>query len=120
MVEGGGILLLIDQQPQEPVDLMELAPPPPVEPAIAEPIAVDAPAPPSGPHIALDENAPEASVPGSFEVRIEDSCMMAYTDVHLFFVAFSTLSTTTNDQDMYDYVANSYLFLYAIGVLCPE
>lgn len=69
---GGGILLLIDQQPQEPVDLMELAPPPPVEPAVAEPIAVDAQAPPSGPHIALDENAPEASVPGSFEYPFDD------------------------------------------------
>lgn len=66
---GGGILLLIDQQPQESVDLMEFPRAQPAEPTVAEPIAVDAPqATPSGPHIALDEDAPEASVPGSFEV----------------------------------------------------
>ncbi|KLO07592.1 hypothetical protein SCHPADRAFT_642338 [Schizopora paradoxa] len=70
---GGGILLLIDQQPQEEVDLMEFPRSQPAEPVAAEPIAVDAPqSTASGPHIALDENAPEASVPGSFEYPFED------------------------------------------------
>jgi 26S proteasome regulatory subunit N2 len=66
---GGGIILLVDRTPNEEAEFIEFetpAPPPPV---------VEAPAPtagslPTGPHIALDENAPEAGPPASFEVLI--------------------------------------------------
>lgn len=71
---GGGILILIDQAPEEPVEFIEEevpAPPaPPAEPtATAAGVPVGADSQPAGPHISLDENAPEADPPASFEVR---------------------------------------------------
>jgi 26S proteasome regulatory subunit N2 len=71
---GGGILILVDQSPDQEAEFIEFEPPAialaPAEVAadgqnghaIAGPAA-------SGPHIALDENAPEADPPESFEVR---------------------------------------------------
>ena len=72
---GGGILILIDQTPGEPIEFIE--PEVPVPPSAATTLQ-GAPVPgapaagtsgPSAPHIALDENAPEAEPPASFEVR---------------------------------------------------
>lgn len=77
---GGGIILLTDLRPDEEAEFIELEPPP--VPAAPEPPAVgsgatvpngDAARPqsgPSGPHIALDENAPEAEPPAPFEVGV--------------------------------------------------
>ncbi|KAG6853583.1 hypothetical protein C0991_003107 [Blastosporella zonata] len=67
---GGGILLLADLRPEEDSEFIEFEPP--IEAAIQQP-AVPAPggqpaAPPTGLHIALDESAPEADPPASFEV----------------------------------------------------
>jgi 26S proteasome regulatory subunit N2 len=69
---GGGILILVDESPDQEAEFIEFeapaAAPAPTEVtsgqnghAIAGPAA-------SGPHIALDENAPEADPPESFEV----------------------------------------------------
>ena len=65
----GGILVLLDERPDEPVDLIA-----PLEPSVVapEPITTQ-PAQPAQtaaarPHIALDENLPEASPPAPFEV----------------------------------------------------
>ena len=70
---GGGILILVDVSPDEEAEFIEFDAP------AAEPVPVDVatdgqnghaiagPAA-SGPHIALDENAPEADPPESFEV----------------------------------------------------
>lgn len=68
---GGGILILADLRPEEEGEFIEFEPP--VQPAPAEPVASVGnghaiSAPPSGPHIALDESAPEASPPEPFEV----------------------------------------------------
>lgn len=72
---GGGIILLADLRPDEEAEFIELEPPP--APAAPEPItgmaapngsAVSAQPGPVGPHIALDESAPEAEPPASFEV----------------------------------------------------
>lgn len=68
---GGGILILIDQAPSEPVELVELEPvPAPAPPATEAAPATTTPAEPAytGRHISLDENAPEADPPQSFEV----------------------------------------------------
>jgi len=64
----GGILVLLDEQPDEPVDLIA-----PLEPSVvvpeptatqpAQPVETAAPRP----HIALDEDSPEASPPAPFE-----------------------------------------------------
>ena len=72
---GGGILILADLRPEEETELIEFEPPAPAQ-AIVHPSGPAAPIAnghairpqPSGPHIALDENAPEADPPGSFEV----------------------------------------------------
>ena len=65
----GGILVLLDERPDEPVDLIA-----PLEPSVvapeptttqpAEPVQTTA----ARPHIALDEDLPEASPPAPFEV----------------------------------------------------
>lgn len=75
---GGGILLLIDQRPGEPAELIEseVAPAPQAPPAAMD-VAAPEPAPaataaPSGPNVFLDEDAPEAGPPESFEVRNPD------------------------------------------------
>lgn len=65
---GGGILIMADLRPDEEGEFIEFeqpTPPAPPEPA-ANGNAVTAV--PSGPHIALDENAPEADPPSAFEV----------------------------------------------------
>jgi 26S proteasome regulatory subunit N2 len=65
----GGILVLLDGRPDEPVDLIA-----PLEPSVVAPEpATTQPAQPAQtaaarPHIALDENGPEASPPAAFEV----------------------------------------------------
>lgn len=65
----GGILVLLDEQPDEPVDLIA-----PLEPSVVvpEPAATQPAQPaqtaPARPHIALDDNLPEASPPAPFEV----------------------------------------------------
>lgn len=69
---GGGILILIDQSPDEPIEYIEPEVPPPVE-AITSAPGADAQgsataATSQGPHIALDENEPESDPPESFEV----------------------------------------------------
>ena len=65
----GGILILIDQSPGEDVEFIEEEVAAPVVPPTDQPIAMPAaPAAPSGPHIALDDSAPEAPTPASFDV----------------------------------------------------
>ena len=64
----GGILVLLDERPEEPVDLIA-----PLEPSVVVPVPTAQPAQPTQtaaarPHIALDENSPEASPPTPFEV----------------------------------------------------
>lgn len=58
---GGGILLLIDQRPDEAPDYIEFT-----TQAVAP--AQDASEVTHNPHIALDENAPEVGPPEAFEV----------------------------------------------------
>lgn len=70
---GGGIILLTDLRPDEEAELIEFEPPPvPAAPAATSAVPngnVVTPQPgPTGPHISLDENAPEAESPTSFEV----------------------------------------------------
>ncbi|EJD04170.1 26S proteasome regulatory complex, non-ATPase subcomplex, Rpn2/Psmd1 subunit [Fomitiporia mediterranea MF3/22] len=75
---GGGILILIDQAPGEPVEFIEAEVPVAAPPANAVPTAPNAigltPAASTqtGPHIALDENGPEADPPASFEYPFDD------------------------------------------------
>ena len=65
----GGILVLLDERPEDAVDLIA-----PLEPSVVAPEpATTQPTQPAQttatrPHIALDENSPEASPPASFEV----------------------------------------------------
>jgi len=65
----GGILVLLDERPEEPVDLIA-----PLEPSVVapEPVAAQPTQPAqtttARPHIALDDNLPEASPPAPFEV----------------------------------------------------
>jgi len=65
----GGILVLLDERPDEPVDLIA-----PLEPSVVEPeLTTTQPTQPAQtaaarPHIALDEDSPEASPPAPFEV----------------------------------------------------
>ena len=69
---GGGILILTDLRPSEEAEYIEIetaipmAPPPAAQaaPAASAPASV----PPSGRHIALDEDAPESEPPEAFEV----------------------------------------------------
>ncbi len=65
---GGGILILADTRPDEEPDYVEFETAP-VAPAAAAPAAAQNSAPTTaGRHIALDESAPEADPPESFEV----------------------------------------------------
>ena len=65
----GGILVLLDERPDEPVDLIA-----PLEPSVVAPVPTTIqPTQPAqtttaSPHIALDDNSPEASPPAPFEV----------------------------------------------------
>lgn len=68
---GGGILILVDQSPDEEAEFIEFTAPAavaaPVDAAVPNGHATAGPAA-SGPHIALDESSPEADPPESFEV----------------------------------------------------
>ncbi|KAF7436711.1 proteasome regulatory particle base subunit [Pleurotus ostreatus] len=65
---GGGILILTDLRPDEEAEFIEFEPtaPPAPEAEVAVPNGHADPLP-SGPHIALDESAPEADPPEAFE-----------------------------------------------------
>ncbi|KAF5385252.1 hypothetical protein D9615_001452 [Tricholomella constricta] len=72
---GGGILILADLRPEEDGEFIEfeqVAAPAEALAASGVPNGQAVRASPSGPHIALDESAPEADVPGSFEERSAD------------------------------------------------
>ncbi|XP_006454699.1 hypothetical protein AGABI2DRAFT_182674 [Agaricus bisporus var. bisporus H97] len=74
---GGGIILLTDLRPDAEAEFIEFEPPPvPALPTAATTIpngnAVPSLPAPTGPHISLDENAPEAEPPASFEYPFED------------------------------------------------
>ncbi|KAK2461999.1 hypothetical protein APHAL10511_006462 [Amanita phalloides] len=73
---GGGILILADLRPEEQAEFIELEPPA-LAPAIVQPPAGAnghaIRARPSGPHIALDEDAPEADPPEPFEYAFDDT-----------------------------------------------
>ena len=64
----GGILVLLDERPEHPADLIV-----PLEPSVVAPVPTTQPTLPTQaitarPHIALDDNSPEASPPEPFEV----------------------------------------------------
>ena len=68
---GGGILILTDLRASEPAEFIEFQPPPAAPaaaPVPSAPAARSQPSHPVGRHISLDESAPEAPAPGSFEV----------------------------------------------------
>lgn len=65
---GGGILILVDLRPQEEGEYIDISPEPIVEAPAPAANGEAVVAAPSGPHIALDESAPEADPPGAFEV----------------------------------------------------
>ena len=81
---GGGILLLIDQQPDEPAEYFEselqsIDSPPAADVTPVEQLTTSGPAGATNgssfagrSHIALDENAPEADPPGPFEYPFDD------------------------------------------------
>ncbi|PFH50780.1 hypothetical protein AMATHDRAFT_60431 [Amanita thiersii Skay4041] len=77
---GGGILILADSRPDDEAEYIELEPPVPVPAVVQSPAAPAVSignghairAPPSGPHIALNEHAPEADPPESFEYPFDD------------------------------------------------
>ncbi|KAF7347919.1 26S proteasome regulatory subunit RPN2 [Mycena venus] len=67
---GGCILILSDLRPEEEAEFIDFAPP---APAAAEPVpAANAPALPTGPHIALDETSPEVGPPDAFEYPFDN------------------------------------------------
>ncbi|KAK0208117.1 hypothetical protein DFS33DRAFT_1254799 [Desarmillaria ectypa] len=71
---GGGILMLADLRPDEEGEFIDLEPPVEAAPAEAVPAVGNGNAVgavPTGRHIALDESAPEADPPESFEVIID-------------------------------------------------
>ncbi|KAH8118596.1 hypothetical protein DFH11DRAFT_1568262 [Phellopilus nigrolimitatus] len=71
---GGGTLILIDQPPDEPAEYIEAeipAPVPPVEATVSLAPAATVSAP-TGPHIVLDEDAPETDPPESLEYSFDD------------------------------------------------
>ncbi|RDB29217.1 26S proteasome non-ATPase regulatory subunit 1 A [Hypsizygus marmoreus] len=72
---GGGILILVDLRPEEEGEFLEFEPPAeaaPSEPVPSAPSGQTASTLPSGPHIALDESAPETGPPGSFEYPFDN------------------------------------------------
>ncbi|KAF8640759.1 hypothetical protein AX17_000409 [Amanita inopinata Kibby_2008] len=73
---GGGILILTDLRPEDEAEFIELEPPAPAQ-AIVQALAPAGNghairASPSGPHIALDERAPEVDPPESFEYPFDN------------------------------------------------
>jgi 26S proteasome regulatory subunit N2 len=76
----GGILVLLDERPDEPVELIA-----PLEPSVLAPEPATITLPPQSiqttsgrPHIALDENLPEASPPPPFEVSSAVRSLLRY------------------------------------------
>lgn len=68
---GGGIIILADQRPHEEPDYIEFETQTIIAANQAVPVSDDRPAHVSeGRHISLDETAPEADPPESFEVRL--------------------------------------------------
>ncbi|TFK41267.1 armadillo-type protein [Crucibulum laeve] len=74
---GGGILIFVDQHPEEEAEFIEFEAP--AVQAVTAPATVDAAgnghavgAPTRGRHISLDENAPEADPPESFEYPFDN------------------------------------------------
>lgn len=78
---GGGILILIDQSPDEEAEFIEAEVPPADEPAVAPSVGVPVTSGSStaARHIALDENAPESDPPQSFEVCV----LYVFVDINL-------------------------------------
>ena len=66
---GGGILIMSDTRADEECEYIEFETQPVAQPAPGVVPQGNPPAPTPGRHIALDENAPEADPPESFEVR---------------------------------------------------
>jgi len=67
---GGCILILSDLRPDEEAEFIDFAPPAPAAP---EPVpSANAPALPTGPHIALDETSPEVGPPDAFEYPFDN------------------------------------------------
>ena len=65
---GGGILILVDERPDDEAELIDLSPPVAVE------VTANGSAVPHGQrnlHIALDESTGDAEPPASFEVRVQ-------------------------------------------------
>ena len=88
----GGILVLLDERPDEPVDLIA-----PLEPSVIAPeptttqLAQQTQTPAARPHIALDENSPEASPPAPFEVKFPSlRSFVSSIDFHLCSIPLAT------------------------------
>ncbi|KAI0375292.1 26S proteasome regulatory complex non-ATPase subcomplex Rpn2/Psmd1 subunit [Pilatotrama ljubarskyi] len=69
---GGGILIMADTRRGEETEYIEFETQPVAPAAGAPPAAQNPPAPAAGRHIALDENAPEADPPESFEYPFDN------------------------------------------------
>ncbi|KAI0361309.1 26S proteasome regulatory complex non-ATPase subcomplex Rpn2/Psmd1 subunit [Trametes cingulata] len=69
---GGGILIMADTRPGEKTEYIEFETQPAAPAAGAPPAAQNPPATAAGRHIALDENAPEADPPESFEYPFDN------------------------------------------------
>ncbi|KAJ8482928.1 hypothetical protein ONZ51_g5045 [Trametes cubensis] len=69
---GGGILIMVDTRPGEEAEYIEFETQAAVPAAGAAPAAQNPPATTPGRHIALDENAPEADPPESFEYPFDN------------------------------------------------
>ncbi|KAH7928528.1 26S proteasome regulatory complex non-ATPase subcomplex Rpn2/Psmd1 subunit [Leucogyrophana mollusca] len=72
---GSGILIMVDERPDEEADFINFDPPPPAPATSTGDVPnghANANRGPTGIHIALDENAPEADPPESFEYPFED------------------------------------------------
>lgn len=83
---GGGILILADLRPDEEGEFIEtvtepiVEAPEPTAPTSSNPNGHAVGAVPSGPHIALNEDAPEADPPESFEVSPSSVTLFALID----------------------------------------
>ena len=78
----GGILVLLDERPDEPVDLIAPLEPSVVapEPTTTQPVQPAQAAAAARPHIALDEDSPEAEPPAPFEVSpAVEFCFFEYS-----------------------------------------
>ncbi len=78
---GGGIIILSDPRPSEEAEFIEIeAPATDAAAPILVPVPAEVHSEPTGHHISLDENAPEADPPEPFEVRfhVEPCCLYTY------------------------------------------